>query len=288
MEYVNGDDNNEPTKEKLYDLMEQTRDIAIAKDKECKKISMKVEILEKALSELITTHESLKEDHENLGQAHSKLEKSHSLFLVQQEKNKVIVSSDIGVTCDIIVDPIIIHDANLSCSSSSTTTHSTSTSSDGVTCDASLMVDNETLKREVDELTLALGKAYGGEARLLKCLGSQRFYLNKEGLGYTPKKGKKSFATSKPSFVKSNGQYCYRCKQVGHLEHNCNKMSKDKKQVNAISFDSCYVLTKGEKGVRARFVGTPNVGPKKKAIWVPKSLVTNLQGPKKKWVPKYH
>jgi hypothetical protein len=25
---------------------------------------------------------------------------------------------------------------------------------------------------------------------LLKCLGSQRFSLNKEGLGYTPKKGK--------------------------------------------------------------------------------------------------
>jgi hypothetical protein len=27
------------------------------------------------------------------------------------------------------------------------------------------MVENETLKREVDELTQALGKAYGGEAR---------------------------------------------------------------------------------------------------------------------------
>ena len=50
------------------------------------------------------------------------------------------------------------------------------------------MVENETLKREVDELTHALGKAYGGEAHLLKCLGSQRFSLNKEGLGYTPKK----------------------------------------------------------------------------------------------------
>ena len=67
MEYANDDDNNEPTKEQLYDLMEQTRDIAIAKDKECKKLSMKVEILEKAHSELMTTHESLKEDHENLG-----------------------------------------------------------------------------------------------------------------------------------------------------------------------------------------------------------------------------
>jgi hypothetical protein len=56
-------------------------------------------------------------------------------------------------------------------------------------------------------------------------------------------------------------------------------MNKNKKNVNVpyIPFDSCYVLTKGEKGVHAKFVGTPIVGLKKKAIWVPKSLVTNLQ-----------
>ena len=45
------------------------------------------------------------------------------------------------------------------------------------------MVESETLKKEMDELTHALGKAYGGEAHLLKCLGSQRFSLNKERLG---------------------------------------------------------------------------------------------------------
>jgi hypothetical protein len=88
------------------------------------------------------------------------------------------------------------------------------------------MVENETLKKEVDELTHALGKAYGGEARLLKCLGSQRFSLNKERLGYTPKKGKSAFTTPKPSFVKGNGWFCNRCKQVGHLEHNCNKKNQ--------------------------------------------------------------
>jgi hypothetical protein len=144
------------------------------------------------------------------------------------------------------------------------------------------MVENETLKREVDDLTRALGNAYGGDARLLKCSGSQRFSLNKEGLGCTPKKGKATFATPKPRFVKSNGRFCNRCKQVEHLEHNCNKMNKNKKNANVpyIPFYSCYMLTKGEKGVHARFVGTPIVGPKKKVIWVPKNLVTNLQGPK--------
>ena len=46
------------------------------------------------------------------------------------------------------------------------------------------MVENETLKKKVNELTRTLGKAYGGEDRLLMCLGSQRASLYKERLGY--------------------------------------------------------------------------------------------------------
>ena len=67
-------------------------------------------------------------------------------------------------------------------------------------------------------------------------------------------------------------------------------MNKNKKIANVpyILFYSYYVLTKGEKGVHAKFVGTSIVCPKKKTIWVPKSLVTNLQGPKQVWVPKKH
>jgi hypothetical protein len=91
--------------------------------------------------------------------------------------------------------PIIVAPTNPSCS----TTTSTLPLSDGFTCDASLMVENETIK-EVNELTRALGNAYGGDTRLLKCLNSQMFSLNKEGLGYTPKKGKTAFVTSKASF----------------------------------------------------------------------------------------
>ena len=97
---------------------------------------------------------------------------------------------DVGLTCYIIDEsfckPVVVAPTNTSCS----TTTSTSPLSDGLTCDASLMVENETLKKEVNKLTCALGNAYGGDARLLKCMGSQRFSLNKEGLGYIPKKGK--------------------------------------------------------------------------------------------------
>ena len=77
------------------------------------------------------------------------------------------------------------------------------------------MVENETLKKKVNELTRVLGNAYGEDAHLLKCLGTQRFSLNKEGLGYTLKKGKVAFVTPKASFVKGNGRFCNRCKQLG-------------------------------------------------------------------------
>jgi hypothetical protein len=92
-----------------------------------------------------------------------------------------------GLTFDIVDEsfykPIVVAPTNPSCSTSA----STSPLSDGFTCDASLMVKNETLK-ELNELTRTLGKAYGSEDRLLMCLGSQRSSPYKEGLGYTPRK----------------------------------------------------------------------------------------------------
>jgi hypothetical protein len=133
--------------------------------------------------------------------------------------------------------------------------------------------------------SLALGKAYGGEDLLLMRLGSQRASLYKEGLGYIPKKGKATFAHHNTSFVKNNGCFCTSCKQVGHKEHDC-KNKKSHANVFSIKFDSYCLLTKGANGVKTKFVGTSLLGPKKKAIWVPKCLVTNLRGPKQVWVPK--
>ena len=55
---------------------------------------------------------------------------------------------------------------------------------------------------------------------------------------------------------------------------------KSQANVSFIKLDSCYMLTKGTNCVKAKFIGKPWMGSKKKDIWVPKSLVTNLQGPK--------
>jgi hypothetical protein len=61
------------------------------------------------------------------------------------------------------------------------------------------MVENETLK-EVNELTHAFGKAYGGEGRLLMCLRSQRASLYKERLGYTTQERQGDLCSSQDQF----------------------------------------------------------------------------------------
>jgi hypothetical protein len=89
-----------------------------------------------------------------------------------------------------------------------------------------------------------------------------------------------AFAPHKTSFVKYNDQFYTSCKQVGHIEQKCmNK--KAQANVSSIKLDSFCVLTKGTNGVKDKFISAPWMGSRKKAIWVPKSLVTNLQGPKK-------
>jgi hypothetical protein len=159
---------------------------ALKKSKECKGLEQELKALRKSFDEIQASRECLKEDYEDLEIAHSRLKKAHSTLLelvkekdIMLEKLKkkvvveqVIVTCDVGLTCDLIDDyfhsPIIVESTNPSCSTST----SISTISDGFTCDASLIVENETLKKEVNELNHALDKAYGGEARLLKCLGS--------------------------------------------------------------------------------------------------------------------
>ena len=183
------DDDDEYSKEELMDMLEQVHTCFEMKRKECKELHKRVKSLEQSFDKLNATHESLKKDHDELGKAHSKLEKAHS-SLLEQAKKELIVTCDVGSTCDLIneslFEPIIVTSTNPSCS----TFTSTSPLSDGFTCDASLMVENETLKKEVNELTHALGRAYGGEDYLLMCLGRQRASLYKEGLGYTPGKAK--------------------------------------------------------------------------------------------------
>ena len=140
------------------------------KRRECKSLHKELKALKQAFDELNASHERLEEAHEKLGKAYKKLEKAHSSLLHEQNEKKHVETCNVGLTCDLIDEslykPIIIAPTNPSCS----TFTFTSSNSDGFTCNASLMVENETLKKKVNELTHTLAKAYGGEDRLLMCL----------------------------------------------------------------------------------------------------------------------
>jgi hypothetical protein len=211
------DDEDDLTKEELITMLEELKTCYFATKKECKSLRKDKQSLAQELDELKASHECLKEDHESLQLAHTKLEKAHSLITEQ-----VVVTSDIGVTCDLIDEPsyapIVVAPTNPSCS--------TSTLPHLVVIHGSLWLRTRASRRRLKKLNHTLAKAYGGEDRLLMCLGSQRASLHKEGLGYIPKKGKAAFAPHKTSFVRNNGRYCKACKQVGHVEQQCMNKKK--------------------------------------------------------------
>ena len=107
------------------------------KRKECKSLSKELKALKQTFDELNASHERLEETHEKLGKAHKKLEKAHSSLLNEQNVKEHVKTCDVGLTYDeSFYKPIIVAPTNPSCSTST----STSSSSDGFTCDASLMV----------------------------------------------------------------------------------------------------------------------------------------------------
>ena len=76
-------------------------------------------------------------------------------------------------------------------------------------CDEKLVLENEKLKKKVICLTNDLSKCYDSRAKFNHCCSSQKFTLNRQGLGYIPKKGKKAFYETKTVFVKKDGRpYC--------------------------------------------------------------------------------
>jgi chromosome segregation ATPase len=94
------DDDNEFSNEQLMDMLEQANLIINKKSKKCKDLQKKLDALEQSFDELNATNERLEEAYEKLDKAHTKLEKAHSLL--EQDKERVIVSCDLGITCDLI------------------------------------------------------------------------------------------------------------------------------------------------------------------------------------------
>jgi hypothetical protein len=236
----------------------------------------KFRTLKKLYKNLQVYFEELKTSYNNLKESCENLVEAQNSSLVHEV---VVVTEDVGITCDLL---------------DSSTSDPQPTSficdkcifflvNDDIGCDESkIIIENGALVGRVNALTHDLEKAYGGKAKLDFILGNQCCSLNREGLGYFPKKEKNAFVKQKTMFVKECDKVCHKCHNKGHVKKNCPKF----KNVSLSCFEHCHVLSHNAKGVHAKFVGTSIVGTKKKAIWVPKTLVTNIQGPNKFGYPK--
>ncbi|GAV85534.1 zf-CCHC domain-containing protein [Cephalotus follicularis] len=115
--------------------------------------------------------------------------------------------------------------------------------------------EKEKLKLEIDALKKSFSIFSNSSAKLDNLLGLQRCVFDKAGLGYEQMKNVKHFNNF---FVKKVEPkiICNYCGRIGHISTSC-----------IFRNNLCYGKTR--------------------KIWVPKgTFVTNLQGPKFKWVPK--
>jgi hypothetical protein len=97
----------------------------------------------------------------------------------------------------------------------------------------------------------------------------------------------------KTSFIKEVGSYCQHCQVTGHHTRECTLPSRPlpklPKNYSSMFQNNHFLLSKVKGKVKAKFIGKIAKESKKKLpkqLWVPKALVTHVQGPKLVWVPK--
>jgi hypothetical protein len=97
----------------------------------------------------------------------------------------------------------------------------------------------------------------------------------------------------KTSFIKEVGSYCQHCQVTGHHTRECNLPSRPlpklPKNYSSMFQNNHFLLSKVKGKVKAKFIGKIAKESRKKLtkqLWVPKALVTHVQGPKLVWVPK--
>jgi hypothetical protein len=84
----------------------------------------------------------------------------------------------------------------------------------------------------------------------------------------------------KKHMPKIRGRICYTCRLKGHLSQDCPNGNKYEFKV-VISASNVNGNSNGLYDTR-KVISSSSV----RAIWVPKSLLTNLKGPNEIWVPK--
>jgi hypothetical protein len=150
------------------------------------------------------------------------------------------------------------------------------------------------LKEQVKSLESCMKKLIRGEHKHKKILFHHACDYGKKGLGSFPKVSKSKIHSPKvgSSFVKNVGSYCQYCQVTGHHTRECPLPNIPLPIIpkNSTMYESNHFLLSKVKGqVKARFIGKITKNDRKKLpkqLWVPKALITHVQGPKLGWVPK--
>ena len=116
--------------------------------------------------------------------------------------------------------------------------------------------EKEALQKEVNKLKPIVDKFTISSEKLQMMLNNQKGVFDKAGLGFKPNTKQrflKNFFT--PASTSFNHASCFRCGKIGHKAYACKSRVSNAKSV--------------------------------RKIWVHKGTnATNLQGPKKAWIPK--
>jgi hypothetical protein len=142
------------------------------------------------------------------------------------------------------------------------------------------------LKEQVESIETSMKKLTRGDHKHKEMLFHHARDYDKRGLGSFSEtnKGTILYSEIKPSFVKNIGSYCQHFQVTGHHTRECHLPTIRK---NFTMYKNNHFLLSKVKGqVKTRFIGKLTKDKKKKLpkqLWIPKALVTHVQGPKLGW-----
>ncbi|PVH32162.1 hypothetical protein PAHAL_9G335900 [Panicum hallii] len=151
------------------------------------------------------------------------------------------------------------------------------------------------LMDQVASLKSSVEKLSRGEYIHKEILFNNARDYGKRGLGSFPEPNMATTPSPeiKTSFIKEVGSYCQHCQVTGHHTRECTLPSRPlpklPKSYSSMFQNNHFLLSKVKGKVKAKFIGKIAKESKKKLpkqLWVPKALVTHVQGPKLVWVPK--
>ncbi|KAJ1268526.1 hypothetical protein BS78_07G141700 [Paspalum vaginatum] len=166
------DEDEEYTYDDLVRMLKEADEYMHKEKVKYKALKKQNKDLEESLRELKSSHKNLKEAHDKLKEVNTQL-----VHEVTKAKEKMIGTCSMDGSQDAPSSSTSLFSMSNEASTSNGPSTSVSTS-DGISCDTTLIVENEILRKKVDELTCDLERAYGGKTCLDMILCTRKCSIN--------------------------------------------------------------------------------------------------------------